>query len=98
MKIAVIGAGISGLSTAWLLDSDHEVVLHEKNDFLGGHARTVTFEFNGKHAYANPAFGYIAPHLYPQFMKLLTYLDVKLIPSPASAVVYSRQFGKAVFI
>jgi predicted NAD/FAD-binding protein len=98
MKVAVIGAGISGLSTAWLLDSNHEVVLYEKNDFLGGHARTVTFEFNGKHAYANPAFGYIAPHLYPQFMKLVTYLDVKLIPSPTSAVVYSRRRGKAVFI
>jgi uncharacterized protein len=98
MKIAVIGAGIGGLSTAWLLDSNHQVTLYEKNDFLGGHARTINLEFNGKYAYANPAFGYIAPHMYPNFMALLHYLNVNLIPSPTSAAVYSKPLGKSTFI
>ncbi len=37
MKIAIIGAGIAGLSAALLLDAEHEVVVFERNDYLGGH-------------------------------------------------------------
>lgn len=45
MKIAIIGAGISGLSCAWLLDKHYEVTLFEKNDYLGGHANTATIDY-----------------------------------------------------
>ncbi len=41
MKLAVIGAGVSGLSCAWLLHQRHEVVLYEADPRLGGHAHTV---------------------------------------------------------
>ena len=41
MKIAVIGAGISGLGAAYLLSSKHTVDVYEKESRLGGHARTT---------------------------------------------------------
>jgi len=42
MKIAVIGAGISGLSAAWLLDRHgHDVTVYEQNGYVGGHSNTV---------------------------------------------------------
>ncbi len=41
MKIAVVGAGVSGLTAAWVLGRRHEVVLFEANDYAGGHAHTV---------------------------------------------------------
>ncbi|BFG14191.1 hypothetical protein CerSpe_004660 [Prunus speciosa] len=45
MRVAVIGAGISGLGSAYVLAKEGaEVVLFEKDDYLGGHARTVTFD------------------------------------------------------
>ena len=44
MKIAVLGAGISGLGSAYLLSQKHEVDLYEKEGRLGGHARTTMVE------------------------------------------------------
>ena len=35
LKIAVIGSGISGLTSAFLLSKKHEVFLYEKNDYIG---------------------------------------------------------------
>jgi predicted NAD/FAD-binding protein len=40
-KIAIIGSGISGLASAYLLKDKFEVTLYEKNDYFGGHARTL---------------------------------------------------------
>ena len=40
MKIAVIGSGISGLSTAFYLSRNHKVDLFEKDDHFGGHSYT----------------------------------------------------------
>ena len=41
MKIAVLGAGVSGLSAARMLkDKGHEVVVYEKNPTIGGLARS----------------------------------------------------------
>ena len=47
MKIAVVGAGISGLSAAWLLKRQHEVTLFEAGDYIGGHTHTVDVEVDG---------------------------------------------------
>ncbi|GKV19104.1 hypothetical protein SLEP1_g29401 [Rubroshorea leprosula] len=45
MRVAVIGAGISGLASAHVLaKAGVNVVLYEKEDYLGGHAKTVTFD------------------------------------------------------
>ncbi|KAF8401963.1 hypothetical protein HHK36_012914 [Tetracentron sinense] len=45
MRVAVIGSGISGLVSAYVLvKAGVDVVLYEKEDCLGGHARTVTFD------------------------------------------------------
>ena len=42
MKIAVIGAGFSGMYAAYLLEKKgHNVVLYEKRELLGGHCRTL---------------------------------------------------------
>ena len=42
MRIAVVGAGISGLVSAYVLaKAGANVVLYEKEDYLGGHAKTV---------------------------------------------------------
>lgn len=45
MRVAVIGAGISGLVSAYVLaKAGAEVVVYEKEEYLGGHAKTVSFD------------------------------------------------------
>lgn len=85
MKIAVIGSGISGLSAAYLLSRRHDVTLFEKNDYLGGHTRTVT---------ARPAPGVEIPvdtgfivfnyRNYPLLAQLFAELDVPVHKSDMS--------------
>ena len=41
MKIAVVGSGISGLSSAYYLSKKHKVDLFERDDHFGGHAYTL---------------------------------------------------------
>ena len=41
MRIAIIGAGISGLIAAHLLHREHEVVVYEANAYPGGHTNTI---------------------------------------------------------
>jgi uncharacterized protein len=85
MKIAVIGSGISGLAAAYLLSRRHDVSLFEKNDYLGGHTRTVT---------ARPAPGIEIPvdtgfivfnyRNYPLLAQLFAELDVPVHKSDMS--------------
>ena len=45
MRVAVIGSGISGLVSAYTMaKAGVDVVVYEKEDYLGGHAKTVTFD------------------------------------------------------
>jgi uncharacterized protein len=47
MRIAVIGSGISGNGAAYALAQHHEVVVYEKATRIGGHAATVTIDYDG---------------------------------------------------
>ena len=52
MKIAVIGSGISGLSSAYYLSKKHKVDLFEKEDRFGGHSYTIDVQYNEKNKIA----------------------------------------------
>ena len=41
MKIAIIGSGISGLSTAFYLSKFSDITIFEKNKKFGGHAKAA---------------------------------------------------------
>ncbi|PJI84580.1 hypothetical protein BC777_3641 [Yoonia maricola] len=82
-KIAVIGAGISGMGAAHALAKDHRVVLFEAEDRLGGHART---RMAGKNRDQAVDTGFIVFNYanYPNLTKLFDHLDVPVIKSNMS--------------
>ena len=48
MKIAVIGAGISGLTAAYYLKDKHQVTVLESEGRIGGHTATVDVTHEGR--------------------------------------------------
>lgn len=79
-KIAIIGAGISGLSAAYYLSSHHDVTLFESAPRLGGHARTVLAGKNGDQP-VDTGFIVFNYATYPYLTRLFQDLDVPVSKS-----------------
>jgi uncharacterized protein len=79
-NIAVVGAGIAGLSAAWLLSQRHQVTLYEAEGRLGGHANTV--EAPGT-AVDTGFIVYNEPN-YPNLTALFEHLGVETYASDMS--------------
>ena len=75
-KIAVIGSGVSGLSAGWLLSKNYEVTIFEKNDYFGGHAKTVSIDLQSKKYLLDVGFIVHNNYNYPNFIKLLNHFNV----------------------
>lgn len=86
MRIAVVGAGVAGLSASWLLSQRHEVVLFEREMRLGGHANTVEA---GSRARVPVDTGFIVYNTaaYPNLIALLEHQSVATAPSDMSFAV-----------
>lgn len=72
LRIAVVGAGISGLAAAWLLSKRHDVTLFEAESRLGGHSNTV--EADG--VAVDTGFIVYNEKTYPNLTALFAHLDV----------------------
>lgn len=90
MRIAVIGAGISGLTAAYLLNREHEVHLYERADYVGGHANTVTIDGGDREVGLDTGFIVYNEHTYPGFTKLLAQLGVRTKAGDMSLSVRCR--------
>ncbi len=84
MRIAIVGAGVSGLVCAHMLRRDHELVVFEAGERAGGHASTVGVE-TGTGVYAvDTGFVVFNDRNYPKFERLLGELGVATQPSQMS--------------
>ncbi len=93
MRIAVIGSGISGLASAWLLSREHEVVLFEASHYLGGHTHTHDIELRGRNYSVDTGFIVFNHAHYPLLSRLFEELGVESQATTMSFSVHAEASG-----
>ncbi|MET0557910.1 MAG: FAD-dependent oxidoreductase [Solirubrobacterales bacterium] len=94
MRIAIVGTGISGLTAAHLLHREHDVVVYEADERLGGHSHTVAVEDGEERHWIDTGFIVFNDRNYPNFERLLDELGVA---SQASHMGFSVSDGRGGF-
>jgi len=93
MKIAIIGTGISGLTSAYLLSKEHSVHVYEAKDYIGGHVYTLPVHLNGTSYEIDTGFIVFNDRTYPNFNKLLNQINVLSQPTSMSFSVKCETTG-----
>lgn len=83
-KIAIIGTGIAGLTSAYLLNKEHDITVFEANDYIGGHTATKDVTVDGKEYAIDTGFIVFNDWTYPNFNKLMNILGVNAQPTEMS--------------
>ena len=93
MKIGIIGAGVAGLTAAYLLSEKYNITLIERNKRLGGHTNTISVKENGKEIGVDTGFIVLNDRNYTNFKKLLSKLKVKIRNTDMSFSYYDESDG-----
>ena len=92
MKIAVVGSGISGLSSAYYLSKKHKVDLFEKQDRFGGHSYTLDVEYNDKERVAvDIGFMVFNKTTYPNLINFFEENEIEIEESDMSFSVNVKE-------
>ncbi|WP_043420888.1 FAD-dependent oxidoreductase [Azonexus hydrophilus] len=90
-RIAVVGAGISGLASAWLLSRRYDVTLFEAGDYLGGHTNTVDVTVDGFTHPVDTGFLVFNELTYPNLIAMFALLGVDSVATEMSFAVSLRK-------
>ena len=84
MRIAIVGAGVSGLVVAHLLHREHDITVFEAADYAGGHTNTIRVDTPNETHHVDTGFIVFNDRNYPSFERLLDRLGVSWQPSTMS--------------
>ncbi|MDN5923421.1 MAG: FAD-dependent oxidoreductase [Xanthomonadales bacterium] len=93
MRIAVIGSGIAGLASAWMLSRWHDVTLFEANDYFGGHTHTHAIHLHGRDYAVDTGFIVYNRQHYPWLTRLFDTLGVASQATSMSFSVHNEASG-----
>lgn len=105
MKIAIIGSGIAGLTSAYLLNRRHDITVFEAGAWVGGHTHTVDVQVDGQSYAVDTGFIVFNNWTYPNFIRLLNQLGVGFkdtemsfsVSDPVSGVEYNGHNLNSLF-
>lgn len=92
-KIAIIGSGISGLTTAYYLNKDHDITVFESNNYIGGHTDTHRIQCDNSDLQVDSGFIVFNERNYPNFVRLLKEINVEWQDSDMSFSVNNQRSG-----
>lgn len=83
-RIAIVGAGISGLGAAYALRNTADITVYEANDRAGGHAHTMTIDYDGSSLPVDVGFIVYNALNYPNLIGFFDALHVQTATSDMS--------------
>ncbi|MDZ4761862.1 MAG: FAD-dependent oxidoreductase [Alphaproteobacteria bacterium] len=86
-RIAVVGAGVSGLGAAWALRESADVTVYERAARIGGHAWTMDIDYRGAPLAVDIGFICYNEPNYPNLTALLGHLGVATVATDMSFAV-----------
>lgn len=93
MKLAIVGTGIAGMTSAHLLHQAHDLTIFEAGEHIGGHTNTVDVELEGTTYAVDTGFIVFNEWTYPNFIALLDHLGVASQSSDMSFSVRCEETG-----
>lgn len=104
-RLAVIGAGTAGISTAYFCDSAWSIDLFESRDKIGGHVDTLSVTEGDKRYAVDIGAEFFHPNTHPLYWSFLAEIGARtddpetsrVIEGPASLTVFDAATGKARF-
>jgi predicted NAD/FAD-binding protein len=93
MRVAVVGSGVAGLVSAWLLSRRYDVTIFEADSRLGGHVHTHEITLRGKRYNVDTGFIVHNPVNYPLLTRLFDELAVASQPTTMSFSVSNAASG-----
>lgn len=92
-RVAIVGAGISGLTAAYELHDTFDITVFEANDYIGGHTNTVDVDDHGRPLAIDTGFIVYNERNYPNFTRMLAQLEVETQATEMSFSVRSDHSG-----
>lgn len=104
-RLAVVGAGTSGIATAYFCDSAWSVDLFESRDKIGGHVDTLSVTEGDKRYAVDIGAEFFHPNTHPLYWSFLAEIGARtddpdtsqVIEGPASLTVFDAATGKSRF-
>ncbi len=93
LRIAIVGAGISGLSAAYYLGRHHQLSIYEAAPSIGGHTATIDVTVGGRRHAVDTGFIVYNDWTYPRFIELIDSLGVASRPTEMSFSVRCDDSG-----
>jgi len=105
VRIAVVGSGIGGIGSAWLLSGAHRVDVYEAEPQLGGHTCTVDVTPGGTTFPVDTGFMVFNRRTYPNLTRFFEHLGVEAadadmsfsVQVPSEGIEWSSDIPGGIF-